>query len=36
MNIDFVSPEGKFNIENWKKVIHYDFDKVIRNELRIY
>lgn len=35
MNIDFVSPDGKFNIENWKNVTHFDFDKVIRNELGI-
>ena len=35
MNIEFVSPEGKFNIEKWKNVTHFDFDKVIKNELRI-
>ena len=35
MNIEFVSPEGEFNIEKWKNITHFDFDKVIRNELKI-
>lgn len=35
MDIEFVSSDGKFNIENWKKVTHFKFDKVIRDELGI-
>ncbi len=35
MDIEFVSSDGKFNIENWKKVTHFNFDKVIRDELGI-
>ena len=35
MNIEFVSTDGKFNIEKWKNVTHFNFDKVIKNELKV-
>lgn len=33
MNEEFITSNGVFNIDTWKKVTHFDFDKVIRNEL---
>lgn len=35
INIEFISSNGKFNIDIWKNVTHFDFDKVIRNELKL-
>ncbi len=35
MNIEFVSPSGEFNMENWKRVTHFNYEKVVRNEIGI-